>query len=95
MENDTPGTLQVDKGHKIPAPRSKNAKYPFDTMEVGDSFLIECDEGDDGSENKEGKTMRRSRAYGATTWANGRYKPKKFTARSMRDEGGVRIWRTE
>jgi hypothetical protein len=55
-------------------------KYPFGDMAVGDSVFF----GGDASETMNPKLA--ARAYG-------RYHGKKFTTRKQ--DGGVRIWRTE
>lgn len=68
----------IEKG--IPVPKKR--KYPFDKMEVGDSFLIKHD----------GTTNFRT-AIGGHITAHVRRNPgTKFTSRNT-DDGDVRVWR--
>jgi hypothetical protein len=74
---------KIDKGIPLPSRGESNrrgagSKYPWRSMEVGDSFLIPSDDP---------KKLQR-RMYQNYR----RYKPMKFETRMV--EGGVRIWRT-
>lgn len=61
--------------------RKRSTKYPFDEMEIGDSFFISCEEED-------------KRRIGVNIISNaGRRKPKRFTTLSV--EGGMRCWRIQ
>ena len=75
---------QIEKGIPVqPKTFKRNVmpfKYPFNYMEVGDSFLIS-----DYKSNKNGY------AFSYVSMPNQRLKPKKFTQRLTID--GVRIWR--
>jgi len=72
-------TLEINKG--VPYPKGRWRKYPFGDMEVGDSFLAEC-------EKERFKSIGCSILVGAK-----RYQPKKF--RIHRETGGIRCWRVE
>lgn len=60
----------------IPLP-SGVYKFPFDELEVGDSFLVE---------EKEIESLRST----VSSWTNTN-KPKRLSCRSV--EGGMRVWR--
>jgi hypothetical protein len=72
--------MKIDVGVPIPASRTSR-KYPFDEMNVGDSFFLEI-----GSSVQ---TLAGS--------ANRTHAPKKFAQRRVTEAGvdGFRIWRTE
>ena len=77
-------TYKIEKG--IPITHKPNVgggkkKYPFEDMEIGDSFLVPC--------KKEKAQSVSSTLMGATK----REHPKKFTTHYNLEEGGVRIWR--
>jgi hypothetical protein len=81
-------TINIDKDVAIP-PVSRgcaaHGKYPYTKMEVGDSFAINADEGED--------TIKvRNRLRQSAAWANRRYAPARFSVRAT--ETGVRVWRT-
>jgi hypothetical protein len=65
-----------------PCGRGSRKKYPFDQMEVGDSFLILCKEG----EEKRATSIRVSSSMYRYTFFG-----KRFSQRSVK--GGIRIWR--
>lgn len=70
--------FKIEKGIPVPARRPGNSKYPFSSMEVGDSWLM---------------TNTASRAGARSTAAN-IAKAKggwKFVSRKEKD--GVRFWR--
>lgn len=69
--------LKVEKGITVPRVR-RYTKYPFDKMEVGDSFY--CD----------GAT-RNSIASSASRYARNKGQGKKFTIR--KEGNGCRCWR--
>lgn len=74
--------MKVDK--KVPVGKIKSgrkAKYPFGTMEVGDSVLF------DGE-----KLSSSCKPYSAAR-SHGEYTGKRFIGRTV--DGGVRIWRVE
>ncbi len=76
---------QYEIEHGIPLPLSLKDKMPVEKMAVGDSFFVPL---------TDGRTMSQIRGHvgQAITW----YKKKTgkdFTVRSLRKEGGVRVWR--
>ena len=72
---------QVDRGYEMPAPRPVFGKYPFKTMEVGESFFVALED------------MAGPKRMHSTAYNYGKRLGKKFVARRV--EGGVRVWRTE
>lgn len=75
--------IEIDKNISLPASsgRGAKAKYPFGSMEIGDSFPI-----------PEGKKM--SVYLSSRSWANSRKLLWKFSVR--KDEAGAyRCWRVE
>lgn len=75
--------VKIEKGIPIPKTRGRKNEYPFNEMEVGDSFFID---GDD----KEASRVRVS--FCQMKRRNKNFK-KKFTVRKV--EGGFRCWRFE
>lgn len=80
--------ITIDKNVPVPPPQQEDkfkARYPWDVMEVGDSFLVE---------NEEGKTPRQlmQRLSPGASRQNAKT-GKKFTLRIV--DGGVRVWRVE
>ena len=70
--------FDISKGIDIPDGR---ASYPFEEMEVGDSFFIPC-------EDRKEANRRAANARNASY----RYVERKYMARLV--DGGVRVWRT-
>jgi len=74
--------IKIDKNIPIP---SREIKYPFQDMEVGDSFAIDCED------------IKKVRIMQASLIANinrSKYlKEKKFTTRTDGTKMEVRIWR--
>lgn len=71
---------EIEKGIPIP-PQNKGVRiYPFDTMEIGDSFLVP-----DGGGNKAVSALQQYRKKDTT---------RRFTVRAQPD-GTMRIWRIE
>lgn len=68
----------------IPIPDKSNRKYPWDKMEVGDSFLI-----NEYSPAKLNNVMSSSKMY-----ASLRNLDVKFVARKV-GENQIRVWRTK
>lgn len=71
--------IQIDKGIEMPVfgIRGRTSQYPWDAMEVGDSFFV---------------SNRRAENFRSTCdKASVRHKPNKFICRAV--EGGVRAWR--
>lgn len=71
-------TIKIEKGVEIP-PQTRRLKYPFEDMEVGDSFFVKADP----------KTIRAA----AHNYRKTRDKSRKFTIRAV--DGGARVWRTK
>lgn len=68
--------------HNVPVPPAapgKKGAYPFASMDVGDSFVVE-------------KARAKAAHNYARTW--GKRHNKAFTVRTLQD-GSLRIWRTE
>lgn len=63
-------------------PVQERSRYPFRKMEVGDSFLVKCDEGD---------RVKISKRVSASMFAAAKRCKMKFSLRSVTD--GVRVWR--
>jgi hypothetical protein len=77
--------IKIEKN--IPMPhniRAGYSKYPFQNLEVGDSFLFPLKPG-------QSKSNYIARARAATHQASKLLKPNKFTARTTAE--GLRIWR--
>jgi len=79
----------VESGVPIPEKKStingKPRRYPFSTMEVGDSFFVKQVKGYPMTSlhrNVSGQASRRAAAH----------EDEKYTTRQV--EGGVRVWRT-
>jgi len=70
--------FEIEKNVPLPERKANTSKYPFNSMEIGDSFAVPAD--------IKGTVMN-----AATT--SGRYHGKKFSARQI-DENTARIWRT-
>ena len=72
--------IPIDKG--VPIPEAKcdlTPKYPWRTMEVGDSFLVTDEKG--------------KKSVGGGTNTMGKKLGRKFTTRVV--EEGIRVWRVE
>lgn len=69
-------TLPIETG--VPMPPQNVRRYPWDTMNVSDSFVFP-------------DNLLPENAYKRVSQANDRYAPKRFTARKM--NGEVRCWR--
>lgn len=72
--------IAVEKG--IPLPGRKHHKYPFDEMDVGDSFFIPAKSADDAA---------RAQVSALGAMRARRLLDKDFTTRRV--DGGVRVWR--
>ena len=75
----TNGLVKIDKN--VPAPPPSHSKYPWDAMEVGDSFFTTAAQG--------GMSSLIARQGSKRGW--------KFTTRQVTENGvkGCRVWRTE
>lgn len=78
--------IKIEKGVPMPVRHGGhgNSKYPFATMEVGDSFYIPWGDRD--------RLKIRSVLSNAISAFQLRNEPKKFSSR--KDESGIRVWRT-
>ncbi len=74
---------KIEKGIKLPAAKSGSKKYPFEDMEVGDSFLVPF----------AGTDVKRRRLQSAILGSCriSRYSGMKFSTRSSNK--GIRCWR--
>lgn len=71
--------ITVDKGIPIPDRQRGGGKYPWGTLDVGDSFFVEGD-------------AKRVKALQGAVSNVGRRLGRTFTTRRL--DNGVRIWRT-
>ena len=71
--------FQIEKNVPIPPRREYKTKYPWDEMDVGDSFYVP-------------NTKSGSIACGVYR-ASKRFEGKKFISRS--EAGGIRVWRVK
>ena len=74
--------IKVEKGVEIPPMKAHN-KYPWDRLEVGDSFFVTLT-------NRNEHSLRSSLAACAN---NRSRRGNKFIVRKV--DGGFRVWRTE
>jgi len=73
--------IKVDKGIEMPNTKGRKMKYPFDTMQVGDSFAYP-----DG--------LTKHGVLGAAkSWAKRNKKKHQFAVRTV--NGKFRLWRTK
>ena len=70
-------TIKIEKGVPLPSEPARRDPYPFDQMEIGDSFFVACTPGNRSVAVQASKFSKKS---GRT-----------FTVRRV--EGGVRAWR--
>lgn len=81
-------TFTIDKGIAIPVATrgARGVVYPFDTMEVSDSFFVAA---------TEAKPTPAKSLASTVSSASKRYAPKKFTIRAVTENNvkGARIWR--
>ena len=71
---------KIEKNIEMPKRRGSGGKYPWDEMEVDDSFLVVL------------KGIKSTSAFSLVSRANVMRAPKHFAARKV--SNGVRIWRT-
>jgi hypothetical protein len=77
---------KIEKKVPVPVVHSK-IKYPWHDMKVGESVLIEAEEGD-SLFNLKRKVGPAARYFGEKTG-------RAFKTLLMREENGVRVWRTK
>ena len=73
------GEILIEKGIPISSKRSRSDRYPWHSMEVGDSFLFPAD-------------LQNVSGYNVVRATNLRLAPKAFKA--SKTEHGLRCWRT-
>lgn len=73
--------FEIEKGVEMTKLIGKDNKYPFKTMEIGDSFFVPCGKGESVIVQRNIAQCARHRL------------PLKFSTRQL--EGGVRCWRIE
>lgn len=64
-------------------------------MEVGESFITTFDKFPDPETGEPSVERTQHRMYSAVNWAHKRFSGKQFVARTVVEEGGVRVWRVE
>lgn len=72
----------VDIERGVPIPITRHHKYPWESMEVGDSFFVSAED-----------DLHPSAVYQSALRACKRYAPRKYKSRTV--DGGWRVWRTE
>lgn len=76
--------FKIEKG--IPIPTHKKIKYPFDEMEVGDSFLIEC--------INDPRKKKHIQSYVASVLNRyNKQEQKTMKIKTRREKEGLRVWR--
>lgn len=85
-------SFTIDKNIPLPTDmRSRESKYPWSIMEVGDSIFIPLEEGDDGKRMKN-RIAQSCRNFGKKQDPQWRY----ALRYRLEDEiSGVRVWRSE
>ena len=74
-------TYEIEKNVPLPRPRQSGApKYPWESMDVGDSFYVA------------GATVTLLSAS-AASWSRRHGRERKFATRTV--NGGVRVWRVK
>ena len=77
---------EIERDVKIPVVHSKH-KYPWDQMEINDSVFIKAEKGESLYHLK--RTVGPAARYYADVTG------KKFKTLLMREDSGIRVWRTE
>ncbi len=72
--------VKIDKGVPLPDNTRWGHRWPFHEMEVGDSFAVPLD-------TPEAKRVRSAACH------CGKRHNQRFTIRTLRSEGVVRVWR--
>lgn len=86
--------FQIEKNVKVPVAKTQETPYPFDSMEIGDSFLIPYPE--DASEHELAIFWNRAQGSVSQSFRNWRMSSPKerehlmLTTRSLED--GLRCW---
>lgn len=78
-------SVQIEKNIPIPEPKKRKCKYPFNEMEVGDSFFYPI-------ENNLSTNEMQMRLVNASCSFN-RKNGNTYKFRSTQLKNGVRIWR--
>ena len=74
--------IKIDKNIPIPSKEGRPNKYPFEVMDVGDSFELK-------------NTTKTTVLNAANSWAKRHNKKVKFAIRYDKQKRTLRIWRTE
>ena len=84
--------MEITNAVPLPEPNKGGRRriYPFPDMEVGDSFAVPLS----GDKHLKGGDMTANRV-GLAARRFGRLTGRKFTIRTVREEGVVRCWRIE
>lgn len=77
--------LKIDKNIAVPSSLARTSVYPFGSMNIGDSFLLQED-----VPGRSGLPVNEAKLRGAS-WRYGDKHGKKFTVRKTPD--GIRCWR--
>ena len=89
-------TYVIEKKIPIPAPGRdrKCRKYPFDKMQAGDSFAVPLS-GEITSAGKNGPYDKALVRVRSAACGFSRKRGCKFTVRTLKDEGVIRVWRVK
>lgn len=78
--------IKIEKGVPIPAVAQGRSKYPFEALEIGDSFLVPV-VGEEAQKKMRANLLSSARRITGRTGAQ-------FIVLVRNDEKGVRVWRT-
>ena len=81
-EEEMTEAIKIEKGVLLPETRRKESPFPFEHMEIGDSFGVPYTQHTD-------KTIR----FAASAY--GRQASKRFTVRKMAADNQIRVWRLQ
>lgn len=77
--------MEIEIEKNIPIPGSSGLKYPFDKMEVGDSFYVEL-KGDEKAHSVQSNLMTNAKGYAIRRKLDWQFI-------SRKTELGIRVWR--
>ena len=81
--------FKIEKSISIPNLRKKSSQYPFMSMEIGDSFLIEC------FEFRDSFRERAKIIYHLKKTNKNLKNPICYCTRKEADSYNIRVWRTK
>lgn len=84
--NQSQTSISIDKNIDLPRRDGKKPHYPFDSLEVGDSFFISA------SELIYGVKLQTKLSIAAYMYRQRKQNGRMFATRQL--ENGVRVWRT-